>query len=407
MIPFRWLSPVLVALLGTVGCGGNKAPLAPPEPPVVTVTRPEVRDLDSVTEFTGRLAAMETQEVRAQVTGYLKEIKFTDGALVMEGQALYEIEPEPYDAALANATAMVAKATSDFTTADKQLALAKRDYDRLKAIGTSVSAQELDKAKNAFDTAESTLASVKASVDSARAMEKKAKFDRANCTIRCEVKGSGMVTRTEITKGNLVQAGQTLLCRVTSLDPIYVYFDVDEDTSLQYRRRIFIDKTLPNPRSETKLQLWVGTKDETRNADGKWPHTGEVNYVAPEIIRGLGTREVRGSIANPDHRLTPGDSVRVQVTSGANEKLMLVPEIAIGSQQQQKFVYVIAEKDGKSIAEFRPVVVGPVREIEGVRMQVIRSGLAPTDRFVVNGVLRVRPGAEVKPTEQPLIATKK
>ncbi len=394
----RSAAPLLLVFV-LFGCGGERPPLAPPEPPVVTVMKPDIRTLDAVAEFTGRLAAVETQEIRAQVSGYLKEIKFEDGAFVEEGQVLYEIDPEPYDAALANASALVAKAKSDIETAKAQVDLAKREYDRIEAL-TSISKTERDKARAAFTTSETQLTSAMASLDAATAMEKKAKFDRENCSIHSEVKGKGVVTRTELTKGNLVQAGQTLLCRVTSVDPIHVFFDVDEDTSLQYRRKIFIDKSLPNPRSDEKLKIWVGTKDEKRDTNGRWPHTGTVNYIAPEIIRGLGTREIRGSIDNPDYRLTPGDSVRVQVTSGAEEKLTLVPEVAIGSQQQQKFVYVVVEKDGKKIAEFRPVLLGPVRELDGVRMQVIERGLQPTDMVIVNGLIRVRPGAEVRATEQ-------
>jgi RND family efflux transporter MFP subunit len=394
---YRWLP--LVGVLVLCGCGGEKPPLAPPEPPVVTVMKPDLRTLDSVAEFTGRLAAVETQEVRAQVSGYLQEIKFEDGAFVDEGQVLYEIDPEPYDAALANATALVAKAKSDIDTAKATLELAQREFDRVENLA-SVSKTERDKARANLATSQTTVASAMASLDAAVAMEKKAKFDRENCTIRSVVKGKGIVTRTELTKGNLVQAGQTLLCKVTSIDPIHVFFDVDEDTSLAYRRKVFDEKSLPNPRTESKLQLWVGTKDEARDANGKWPHKGEVNYIAPEIVRGLGTREIRGSIANPDYRLTPGDSVRVQVTSGVEEKLMLIPEVAIGSQQQQKFVYVIAEKDGKTIAEFRPVLLGPVRELDGVRMQVIERGLKESDLVVVNGLIRVRPGAQVTATEQ-------
>jgi RND family efflux transporter MFP subunit len=397
--------PIAGAFLSATGCGGGKPPVAPPEPPLVTFERPVARDLDALAEFTGRLVAVESQEVRAQVTGYLKEIKFEEGGIVQAGQPLYEIDPEPYDAALLNAAATAKKAENDVTTAERQLALAKADYDRAKAAGPAVGREDLDKRKTAVDTGEVAVAAAKAALDAVRATEKKAKFDRANCTVRSEVKGAARVSRTEITKGNLVQAGQTLLCKVTSLDPIFAYWDVDEDTSLMYRRLVFDEKKLPNPRSdkpEERLKCWIGMKDETRGPDGKWPHEGYVDYVAPEIVRGLGTREIRARLANPgpNYRLGPGDSVRVQVTAGPTEKLITVPEIAVGSQQQQKFVYVIVEKDGKPVAEFRPVRLGPVREVGGVRLQVITSGVTPADRVVVNGLLRVRPGAEVKPTEQ-------
>jgi multidrug efflux pump subunit AcrA (membrane-fusion protein) len=168
-----------------------------------------------------------------------------------------------------------------------------------------------------------------------------------------------------------------------------------------YRRMIYDEKKIPDPRTDKKLNCWIGLRDENRNADGKWPHSGAVDYIATEIIRGLGSREIRAKIDNPgpNYRLGPGDSVRVQVVAGATEEQIIIPEVAIGSQQQQKFVYVVGEKDGKPIAEFRPVALGPVREIGEVRWQIIKSGITLKDRVVVNGLLRVRPGAAINPTE--------
>ncbi len=196
-----------------------------------------------------------------------------------------------------------------------------------------------------------------------------------------------------------------MLCKVTSLSPVYVYFDVDEIKSLEYRRKIIVEKSLPDPRTAKALDCWVGLKNETRDKDGKWPHAGIVDYIDPEIKRETGTREVRGVIPNENIRLNPGDSARVQVIDGAREKHLTIPEIAVGSQQQQKFVYVINESEGKPVAEFRPVVLGPVREISGSRLQIIKSGITEKDKVVVNGLLRVRPGAVVKATEQPAPTT--
>jgi RND family efflux transporter MFP subunit len=394
---------MLFGLALIVGCGGGTPQPAPPEPPVVTVEKPVLRELDSIAEFTGRLVPKESQEIRAQVTGFLKKINFKDGDLLKErGVVLYEIDSQPYDAALANAKAQVAKAISDVKTAEKQLSIAQSEWETAQKL-TSLSKEERDRRQNTFETAQTNLASMKAAVDSFKASEAKAQFDVDNCKVRSEVLPPARVSRTELTVGNLIQSGQTVLCKVTSLDPMFVYYEVDEDTSLMYRRRIYDEKKLADPRSK-QLDCWVGMRDEVRDKDGKWPHPGKVDYIAPEIIRGLGTREIRAVIENPgpNYRLSPGDSVRVQVISGSREKLISIPEIAVGSQQQQKFVYVIVEKDGKQIAEFRPVVLGPVRELEGLRLQVISKGLTENDRVVVNGLLRVRPGAEVKPMESSL-----
>jgi RND family efflux transporter MFP subunit len=175
-----------------------------------------------------------------------------------------------------------------------------------------------------------------------------------------------------------------------SLDPIHAICDVDEATSLAYRRRIYDTKEIPDPRDPRhRLKCELGTKDEVGH-----PHKGVIDYIAPDIARGTGTREVRGVFANPDYRLTPGDSIRIRVEAGKPRKAITVPEIAVGSQQRQKFVYVVNDKDE---VEFRPVVLGPVRDVNGVRLQVVESGVAPADRVVVNGLLRVRPGAKVVP----------
>lgn len=386
----------LTAALVLAGCGQPPPPLQPPEPPTVTVAHPVERTLDSYAEFTGRLAPVETQEVRAQVTGYLKTVYFEtpaggvlNGGTVKEGDKLYEIDPEPYDAALASARAALAKATADVGTADAQQKQAKADLDRATASGAATSKQDKDRFQAAFDTAVATGESAKAAITSAKAQIQKAEFDRKNCTIYSSVKGTARVSRTAVTPGNLVQAGQTLLCTVTSLDPIHAYWDVDEQTSLEYRRKVFDTKELADPRTRARLKCFIAQKDEKT-----WTREGEVDYIAPEINRATATREIRGLFKNPDYRLGGGDSVRVRVESGKPKSYILVPEPAVGSQQRQKFVYVVTDKDE---VEFRPVVLGPVRETPDGPMQVIESGVTPTDRIIVNGLLRVRPGAKVVP----------
>jgi multidrug efflux pump subunit AcrA (membrane-fusion protein) len=159
-----------------------------------------------------------------------------------------------------------------------------------------------------------------------------------------------------------------------------------------YRRMVYDAKTLPDPRQHP-LDCWIASKDEAG-----YPHKGFINYIAPEVSRGTASRELRGVIENPGFRLTPGDSVRVKVSAGPPKKQITVPEIAVGIRQQQKFVYVVVN----GVAEFRPVVVGPVREVNGVRLQVIEKGLTANDMVVVNGLLRVRPGAPVNAKEQTM-----
>jgi RND family efflux transporter MFP subunit len=399
----RRLSFCLSAVLGLfAGCGGPPPRLEPPKPPVVTVEYPVVRTLDSLGEYTGRLQAIESQVVMADVTGYIKEIKFKEGAIVKEGDPLYVIDPEPFAAALAAADANISKAQSDIDTQQKRLELAQGNFDRAKPLyeRNQISRQEFDEAVTALETARTQLGAATATLQAAQAARRTAQFNLDNSTVKSKVTIPGRISRTEVTVGNLVISGQTVLSKITSLDPIHAYWFVDEETSLAYRRKIYDEKSLPDPRGERKLACWVGLRDESKDTLGKWPHLGEVDYIAPEIIRSSGTREIRGVIPNPDFRLSPGDSVRVQVVAGPSQEQLTIPEIAVGSQQQHKFVYVIVEKDGKSIAEFRPVLLGPVRELQGVRLQVIRSGITEKDKIVVNGLLRVRPGAEVQATIQ-------
>ncbi len=392
--------PWVLLLRAAAGCGGKgPPPLAPADPPAVTVEHPVERTLDSYAEFTSYLDAVERQQVRAQVIGYLKAVKFKGGEFVTKGQDLFAIDPLPYQAAVDSARASVARAEADVASAKAKLLAAERDYTRSQSSG-GVSKQEVDNYLAARDAAVAVEQSGVAAIASAKAGLVTAAFNLANCTVKCEVAGVGRVSRTPVTPGNLVSAGTTVLCSVTSLDPVYAYFVVDEQTSLAYRTTIFDKKELPNPRDVNGpgLKCFIGLKDETG-----YPHAGKVDYAAPEILRGTGTREIRGTIANPaPYRLGPGDSIRVRVESGAAKKLVTIPESAVGSQQRQKFVYVVGKGEtGDDIAEFRPVTLGPTRDVGGTRLQVVAGGLTPADRVVVNGLLRVRPGVPIKAERKP------
>ncbi len=420
----RWCALVCSAFV--TGCGSSGPPIVPPDPPTVTVERPVERQLDTYYEFTGYLRAAREVEVRAQVTGYLKVIKFRDGALVSPGDVLYEIDPEPYEAALLSARANLSaaeasllKLTADLKSAEERLVFATQEYGRQKKlVQTGTTSQlDFDQAQTQFNTTTSAVSSARAGResqtavrDSAKATLRKAEFDRNNCTIRLSAgditapenvtEGTpadrirGRVSRTLVTEGNLIVTGQTVLCKVVSLDPIYGYWDMDEMTSLAYRKLIFDDKVLPDPRVHP-LRCWIGGKTDTG-----YPHQGHVNYVAPEVARGTASREVRAAFPNADHKLSPGDSVRVKTEAGPPAKKLTVPEIAIGTRQQQKFVYTVVKKDGADVAEFRPITTGRVREVGGVRLQVVEHGLTASDSVVVNGLLRVRAGAPVRAVEQ-------
>lgn len=397
----RFLTRACVVAISAslLGCRPVPPSVQPPEPPTVTVANPVERELDNYTEATGYLKAVEAVEIRAQVTGYLQTVYFENaeegfrnGGLVKEGDKLFEIDPEPYEAALKNAEASVVRAKADVATAESTERRAKADFDRATPLQrkNTISTEEFDRYRNVYEAAATSLASARAGVVEAEARLRKAQFDRRNCTIRSEVKGVARTSRTFVTRGNLIRAGETVLCKVMSLDPIHAICDVDEATSLAYRRRIYDTKEIPDPRDPRhRLKCALGTKDEVG-----YPHQGVIDYIAPDIARGTGTREVRGVFANPNYRLTPGDSIRIRVEAGKPQKSVTIPEIAVGSQQRQKFVYVVNDKDE---VEFRPIVPGMVREVNGVRLQIVESGVSPNDRVVVNGLLRVRPGVKVVP----------
>ncbi len=384
-----------------IGCSSPDMKPPPMEPAQVTVEPVVERTLDSFMEFTGYLKPVETQEIRAQVTGYIKEIKFNDGDTVNEGTELFLIDPEPYDAALQSAKGALEKSKADITNTETTLVKTQAEYERGQRLAQSksLSAEELDVRRASRDAAAADVLSKKANLLTAEADVRKAEFDRKNCVVKSDVKGAGRVSRTLLTKGNLVASGQTMLCKITSVDPIHVYWDVDETTSLRYRKQIYDKKELDDPR-KTPLACWVGLKDE----DG-FPHKGKVDYLAPEIIRGSGSREVRGLLDNADSRLSPGDSVRVKVEFGQPRKYLTIPEIAIGSRQNQKYVYVIVKKDNQDTVEQRVVTIGNAREIGGARQVSIESGLKVGELVVVNGLLRIREGVPVKYKLQEPVTT--
>jgi multidrug efflux system membrane fusion protein len=393
------------ACLLAIGCGAPMPQPAPPEPPLVTVEPVIEREMDSFNEFTGYLKAVETQEIRTQVTGYLKSIAFKDGALVKEGDVLFQIDPEPYEAALLNARALSEKSKADIVSAQAVYDRANLDYDRALRLRdvTSLGVEEMDARRAAKDSASASLSASKSVLLASDANLKKAQFDLNNCTVKSEVKGIGQISRTLLTKGNLVTAGQTLLCKITSIDPIYAYWDLDETTSLAFRRQIDTQKKAIDPKNYG-LKCWIGLKDQN-----DYPFEGKVDYVSPEISRNTGSREVRAVFDNKDLQLTPGASIRVKVLNGEAKKVIAVPEVAIISQQRQKLVFVVAKDDktGKETATSRPVILGPVREVGRIRLQIIESGLKPGEKVIVNGLLRVRDRQEVNPKEEAPVALAK
>jgi RND family efflux transporter MFP subunit len=355
------------------GCGEPPVAVKPPEPPVVTVAVVTERDFPPYVEFTGRTDAVKAVDIVPEVSGILVKINFQEGKLVKQGDVLYEIDPVPYKAVLDRAKA-------DAASAKASLAFAESELARMRSAGAAVSKNEVDKAVASRDSSAAQLQAAEADIE-------KANFNYEKTKVLSPI--AGRIARTTLTEGNLVSANATRLTRIVSVNPIYVLFDVDEMTSLRYRDMIYKTKTVPDPRDDlSKLRCWVRLNNEKA-----FSREGHVDYVDPEVNRSSVTRRVRGVIPNEDAYMTPGEPVRVRAEAGPSQKAVMIPEVAIGSQQRQKYVYVV---NGKNEAEFRPVELGEARD----GLWVVEQGLKPNERIVVNGLLRVRPGAVVKPVEQ-------
>jgi len=362
------------------------APAEAPKPPEVTISQVIERPVVDYEEFTGRIATPANVEIRARVRGYLKAVHFTDGQEVKAGARLFEIDPRTFEAELKNAEGQKAQwlAKSEKAKADVTR------YEGLVPTGAA-SAQDLDKARAEFGEAIAAISSADAAID-------RAKLDLEFSKIVAPI--DGQVGRALVTKGNLVQGGtgdDALLPTLVSLDPMYVYFDVDERTILRFRERYRAGQPegekLPST-EQLKIELLLGLANE----DG-FPHKGVIDFSDNRVDSATGTVQVRGTFDNSKRVFKPGLFARVRVPISAEYKALLVSEAAIGTDQGQKFVLVV---DAKNVVEKRFVKPGP---LQGDGSRVISDGLKSGELVVVNGLQRARPGKPVTPQrgEMPLI----
>jgi RND family efflux transporter MFP subunit len=364
-MPSRSLAqPALIAAALSLAACSSKPP-APPPPPSVSVAPVLQRDLAEWDEFSGRLQAVDQVEIRPRVSGYIKHVTFTEGREVRKGETLFEIDPRPYQADLDRAQAQLEQAR---TAAD----LAAREVARAEKL---VNVQAISREE--FDSRNSV-----AAVRAAEAAVETARLNLSWTQVRSPIKGR--VSRAEVTEGNLVQAGPpdaTLLTTVVSLDSIYVYFDSDEQTYLRYAGRTAADGK--GWRTE-RLPVYLGLANETG-----FPHEGYLDFVDNRIDPTTGTIRTRAIFSNKDRRFTPGLFARVKLVGGKRQPALLVRDAAVGTDQDRKFVLVLAK--GDSLA-YRPIELGRLSD-DGLR--IVRSGLEPGEKVVVNGLMRVRPGIKV------------
>jgi RND family efflux transporter MFP subunit len=371
---FKTTAPLAlaVAIVVSAGCRPPKPPPKAPPPPKVTVAKPTRQDVINYREYTGYLEPVKTANVRARVRGFLQSIHFEEGAEVKKGDLLYELDPREFQAALNRAQADLAKA-------DAELRKAKADVERVARIrGTSVSAEDYLQRVASKETAEAAVKQATAAVEMA---ELDVSFTHVTSPI------DGKVSRTLVTEGNLVGFNEaTLLTTVVTIDPIHVYFDVPEQYAVAWDRAA--REKRKSASSAAVLPLEVGVC-----AESGFPHKGEIDFRENRVDTGTGTIRIRGLLPNPDRALYPGLYTRVRVPEGEAQSRLMVPEVAVMSDQRGRFVYVVK---ADNTVEYRAVTlggrVGPLVAVE--------KGLEPDDRVIVNGIQRARANMTVDPQDE-------
>jgi RND family efflux transporter MFP subunit len=369
-VPFAALLAGLVAL----GCNSKKG--AQPKdtgPPKVTVAAPLVQPVTEFTDLTGTLAAVKTADVRARVSGYILKVSFKEGAEVKEGDTLVQIDPEPFKVALGLAETGVKSAEAQREQASANEARLAKGF---KAGVTSPEEYEQAKANKLVAIA---------AVEKAKKDVEQAKLNLDYTTVKAPF--DGRVDRIYVNEGNVVTGGTgqgTVLTRVVTMDPMYAYFTVNEQTVLEYIRRTVAEHRVPSQRGHVPVEIRL------RDEQG-YPHKGTIDFASSELSATTGTLQIRGSFENPGPPwlLRPGFFVRGRIPGATIPRAVLIPDDAVVTDQAQRVVYVVGP--GNRVAA-RPVTLGP----RSVGLRVV-EGLAPTDRVIIKGLARVQPDMEIEP----------
>jgi len=375
LAPARFAAAAALLMVGVAGCDQQKQQGGGPPPPAVTVANPVERKIVDYDEYVGRFVAVSAVEVRARVSGTLEAVHFTDGQIVKEGDLLFSLDRRPFQNALDQARANLVLARSNLTYTEADLARAQQLL-REKTVSEQVFDQRAQAQRNA-----------QASVQGQEAAVRQAELDLEFTQLSAPI--AGRIGDRRVAPGNLVMGGTaantTLLATIVSIDPIRFEFTFDEASYLRYERlsRSENSGNLTGRGGATPVQLKL--IDEKT-----FEHEGRMDFVDNVIERATGTIRGRAQFANPKGLFTPGMFGRVRVAGSAPYQTLLVSDVAIGSEQVRKFVYVI---NNENVATIKYVTTGAL--VDGLR--VIKEGLAPDDKVIVNGMARVRPGAKVTP----------
>jgi len=371
-VPLRLMLAIGLTILAGInaGCSSSAQPKAP-APVEVGVAEVICKQIGDSDEFTGRLEAVHAVEVRPRVSGYLQSVHFREGEIVRQGDLLFQIDPRPFQAE-------VDRLKGELSQAKAQRSRAQSDFERAERLHNNdgMSAEEYDRRAAVRSEAEARIASTEAAL---RGAELNLEFTRVTAPI------TGRVGRAEITEGNLVEGGAGQIKPLTtlvSLDPIYVYFDVDEQTYLKYAR---LTQTHGTGSHDLRGQARLGLADE----DG-FPHAGLLSFVDNQVSSSTGTIRLRATFENKNLALTPGLFARIRLQGGEARSGCLTRDEAVVTDLNQKYVFVLGKND---TLVYRPVKLGPMAD--GLR--VVRDGLHEGDVIVVTGLQRVRPGATVTP----------
>jgi membrane fusion protein, multidrug efflux system len=361
------LLPALSACGPSSGQGGPGGPGGFP-PPVVTTIKVEPKDIPVAYEYPAQTAGFREVEVRARVTGILEKRNFREGARVKQGQSLFNIDPEPFRVALARAEA-------DVAVAQARLSQAQREVKRLKPVieARAISQKEFDDAASAEQVADAELKSARARVNEAKL---NLQYTRVEAPI------SGVTSRSVVSEGTLVSGPNVLLTTVTQTDPVYVIFGIPDRDYLALRRDVEAGRL--------KLPEQGRFKASVKLADGRpYGKAGVVNFTDVRVNPQTGTSEARAEFPNPDGALRTGEFVRIVLDGAVRPAAIVVPQRAVLEGPKGKFVYTVT---ADSKAEPRPVEVGDWSG-EG---WIVNSGIKPGDQVIVDGVLKLGPGAPVK-----------